>query len=726
MTALKWAVSLTLLAAAVLIVGYNYNISDVLADTHKLSVAAIAAIFAMLLANILAAVFRFKVVSADIGHPISLRRAGAAVSAGNLAGAVFFQIAGQLMARSVVMARAGIPFASVVVVTGYERIVAAIVSGLLALAGAYFIFGNVLLDQNAGGGELLKIMAGLIAATTSGALLGYGRTAARTIVPFMTKNFAQQCLRLIGLTILVQFPIMAAYVTAAHMLSPQTSLASLIAASAIVMFAASVPISLAGWGVREMSAVVALGAIGVEAHDAILAAVIVGAGSMIATAVYAAIFLPRSIGEPHSDAQSNTAPPINYTRALGWVLPIAAAMLVFFQIYVPIGSGTLLNVNLADPIAILGSVLFVVTQAQSHAFPQWRFLHLNGVLAAITLIFTASLLIGAARFGWTNWALINRYCGWYVLVAYSGSGALILRSGGKAALRILLLTFAGAGASIAAIELLLLLLNDVGLRSSLPIMLGGVDGFSQNHNFFAFQLLMTLAATLVAVSGRALRITLLTLIIAAIYFTGSRSGWITLPFILLAGLYTRSATAREIGTAIVCATAVVLIIIAAAVPFGQMQPYMSPDVATNNTDERLLSILGGLHLFSGHPIFGAGLGAFRNLLIMRYGGQPLLIHSTYVWLLAEMGTVGLIAFCVPALYILYAEIRRSDADIAGKLIVMSFVGFGIMSLPADMLYQRTFWLLVGVALAAKAIVGEMQATVPDRATTANENLAIAA
>ena len=107
----------------------------------------------------------------------------AAVSAGSLAGALFFQIAGQLMARGVIAGRGGMPFAAVVVITAYERFTAAIVSALFALGGAFFIFGNVYLDQSSGGAELVKIMGGLIAATTAGALMGYGRNAARTITP---------------------------------------------------------------------------------------------------------------------------------------------------------------------------------------------------------------------------------------------------------------------------------------------------------------------------------------------------------------------------------------------------------------------------------------------------------------------------------------------------------------------------------------------------------------
>ncbi len=701
--ALKWLTSIFLLTGVIFFVGLNYNFSSVLDDAREISLPVLALVFLSLLGNALAASLRFKVVAMQIGHRVTFRQAMAAVGAGSLFGAIFFQIAGQLIARSFVMARTAVPFASVVVVTAYERIVAAIVSGLLALAGAYFVFGNVYLDQNAGGGTLIKIMIGLFAATGTGAMLGYGRLAARTVAPWLTRNFATGFLQLVALTALVQIPMMIAYVLASHTLSPQTPIAGLVATSAIVMFAASVPISLAGWGVREMSAVVALGAIGVAPQAAFLAAVIVGAGSMIAMLAVAGVALPGSILNVAKTEKYAASQHLDYARALVWVVPIAAAILVFFQIYVPIGSGTLLNVNLADPLAILGGALFVLMHWQKRELPQWRYQYFNAAMVAASVVLTISLFIGAARFGWTDWAVVNRYWGWYILLAYAGSGALLTKNSGTEGLRILLLTFAGAGAAIAVLEILLLALNRLGLQLTLPLVPNALQGFSLNHNFFAFQLLMALAAVFVAARDQALRIVLIVALFAALYFTDSRSSWITVSIVIGTSVYMKAATFREIGIALVCTLGIVLPILAVALLIGDNFSSGAPALAvtTSNTEGRLMSIFGGLQLFLEHPILGAGLGAFRNKLIIFQSDQPLLIHSTSVWLLAELGIVGLVTFMTPAVYALAVELRRRHANSAGQLIALCLVGFGVMSLPADMLYQRTFWLLFGAALMLK-------------------------
>src|SRR5262245_31072927 len=308
MQILKASVSVVLLVGALAFVSFFYDLSAVADDFAGLSFAALGAILAALVANALAAVVRFKILATQIEQPISIRRAIAAVSAGSLAGAIFFQIAGQLMARGVIAGRGGMPFAAVVVITAYERFTAAVISALFALGGAFFIFGNVYLDQSSGGGELIKIMGGLVAATTAGALIGYGRIAARNITPVLTRHFAWRCLTVVGLTLLVQIPMQAAYVMVAHTLSPQTSIPDLVAASAIVMFASSMPISLAGWGMREMSAVVGLSAIGVPAHAALTAAVVIGIGSMLVVGMLAAISVPEfAAGKQSAPAQDITS-----------------------------------------------------------------------------------------------------------------------------------------------------------------------------------------------------------------------------------------------------------------------------------------------------------------------------------------------------------------------------------------------------------------------------------
>src|SRR5262245_52783353 len=534
-------------------------------------------------------------------------------------------------------------------------------------------------------------MAGLVAVTTCGALMGYGRMATRTIAPLLTRHFALRCLSVIGLTLLVHIPMQASYVFAAHALSPQTSIADLIAASAIVMFATSVPISLAGWGMRELSAVVGLGAIGVPAHAALAAAVAVGIGSILVVGILAAAVLgdASTVEQPAQAGRS-----IDYNRVLAWLLPIGAATLVFFQVYVPVQSG-LLNVNLADPLAILAGGLLVLGSFRLRQLPRWRVTHINLAVATATVVLAVSLLIGAQRFGWTNWAVRNRFLGWFVLLAYGATGALIVRDGGEQGLRTILLTFAGGACAIAGLEAFLVILAGLGIR--VPVVPTAVQGFSLNHNFFAFQLLMAMCAAMPAVHGRTVRMVVFSSILTGLYFAGSRSGWIGAIFVLATGGYLGAIRAKEILIALVAVTGVA-VFVAVDLP-GQAAPHFVPDVAS--TQERLTSIVGGVKLFLEHPVFGAGLGAFRNELIPASSGLPLLIHSTTVWLLAELGIVGLAAFVAPFAFVFFREWKFARSEKASTVVILCLVAFAVMSAPADMLYQRTFWLLIGAGLALR-------------------------
>jgi hypothetical protein len=449
--------------------------------------------------------------------------------------------------------------------------------------------------------------------------------------------------------------------------------------------------------VREMSAIVALGAIGVAGNAALTAAIVIGAGSMLSMAVISMGGLwGSSKDRPVTEPQAVKS--FDYEQALAWCLPIIVAVFVLFQIYVPIRSG-LLNVNLADPVAMLAGVLFVLQAIKQRQLPQWRVGYLNLSVAAATVVLSGSLLLGAYRFGWTDWALVNRFFGWFILLAFAATGALIVTAGGRDAFKIILLTYAGAAAAVALLEIILVLVSALGV--SLPpalIIPRSIVAFSQNHNFFAFQLLMAMAAALVLVRGRNLRILLWTVMLAAFWFTGSRTGWISIACVLATSIYLRAAPIREIAMSIICAGCIIMIMAILQTTSGALE-YIQIVPSSASTHERIITIIGGWNLFIAHPIFGAGLGAFRNEHILAASGIPLVIHSTAFWLLAELGLVGFLTFSVPAVYVWATEWFHARHQPESAVITLCFVALAVMSAPADMFYQRTFWLLIGAALA---------------------------
>jgi O-antigen ligase len=310
-----------------------------------------------------------------------------------------------------------------------------------------------------------------------------------------------------------------------------------------------------------------------------------------------------------------------------------------------------------------------------------------------------------------------------VLLAYGAPGALIVVRGGEEGRRAILLTYVGATIAVAAVDLGTLVLRLVGIAVTKKYDL---EAFSQNHNFFAFQLLMALSAIFVMVRGKYLRIVLISIALAALWFAGSRSDWVALLCVAGVGLYLKAVSFREISVAVAIVVVAVCLpsfeqvvgidraaassqVIASdqttapdqVAPRGQLPigPVIIPSV--NSTTERIFSLTEGWKLFKTAPLFGAGLGAFRNLGFEgSTAGIPLLIHSTALWLLAELGVVGFLIFAVPFMRVFRWELNN-HTEAASAVSILCLVGFAVMSGPADMLYQRTFWLLMGAALACR-------------------------
>jgi hypothetical protein len=333
--ALRAVVSLSVLAATVAIAARTSG--NPVALAAEIPSATYAIIFICLLLNAFVAAIRFNFVASHVGGAYRFREAVAIVSASNIAGALFFQIAGQIAARGAIMSRsqAG-SFANAVVITAYERLSSAIVSALGAVLGAYLVFGRVKFDWNSGA-PLVKLgFAGLLALFCGLALSG----AASAVLATLTVRTGKLWIGSITYSAGVQLPVTAAYMLAAHALAPETSSVALFGATLIVMFAASIPISFAGWGVRELSAVFALGTIGVNPAQALLTAILIGLGSMMAAGICAAITLPAVLAD-----KSRPSAPIQYVdygAILSLAVPVAAAIAVPFQIYLPL-SGSIIS-----------------------------------------------------------------------------------------------------------------------------------------------------------------------------------------------------------------------------------------------------------------------------------------------------------------------------------------------------------------------------------------------
>jgi hypothetical protein len=713
-------------------------------------------------------VWRLKLIAQDLGYRLSIRDSVAALSFGLLAGTMFFQLIGQLMARGALLSRRGMPVAATITLTVYERAAAAGVSLLMAIAGGWYVFGRLTLDIEHGGLVFLKIVAGLMLAMAAGGWLAWGSKALAAGPRKIDRAFLAPIARNVLISIAIQCATMAAYVAAAHTLAPAVPLLDLAAATAVVMLAAALPISLAGWGVRELSAVIALGVVGVPNDAALIVAILIGITSLLVVGAFALSSFWPGAATAHIPA-NRVDQPIDYGAVLAWAIPILAATAVFFQLYVPVGKGVL-NVNLADPLAILGGALFLISAISSRRWPAWRLSWLNTHIFAITVILAVALLHGATVFGWTSWALTNRFVGWFILLGYAAAGALIVHRGGREGLVILLRTFAAVACSIVALDLFLIVLTRFGVELPNAVLFLRMGGFAQNPNAFGFQIMLALCAAITADFRPKIAVLVTTICLVGIWFAASRAVFVAVPFVIGLALYSREMPVRRlVASAIFAACVVVFVamlppIVSITVSLPQLVKVISvwifsetvfaaqfvlnhiiaipdplppapsmPDltplniaspslrydvpgqfVSGSNTEssnvERIASLQGALNIFLGHPIFGGGLGLFVAERLRQFG-QTLVIHSTPLWLLAETGIVGFFVVATLFARVLISEFRRLvRGDSIALLIVLILMALGIVSLVHELFYQRGFWFLFGAAMAMLPLTGTRPST----------------
>jgi uncharacterized membrane protein YbhN (UPF0104 family) len=681
-----------LLLGVLVFVLRDATFSSYLTMLSQFSVWTLAVIVTAIVISFCFAALRLKLIAQDLGYFLSLRQSIASVSLGQVGGFLFFQLVGQLIARGAYLSARNVPMAGTVLITGIERLGAAIVSGLLAIAGALFIFSKISIDTGVELNPIRMLVAlAIVAATVS----WFWRVPIGAAIRSLTADDLKRFLRSIAISVLVQLSMMAAYVAAAKAVAQGCTIAELAAASSLVMFAASIPISLAGWGVREMSALAALSAIGVPKEGALLVAVLIGLISILIAFLTAWGSAGFANKQPSVEIKSRAVARKDYQQALAGALPVITACLLFFQVNLPTNSNVI-SVNLADLFAILGGLLVLFSAARLQP-PIWRLTGFNFHIVACTIVITFGLLNGVAAIGWTQWALVNKYTGWFILLAVLATGSL----SSVLDLDRILRTFVIAGCAVVLFAIAEIMTSALNLMAYSPFFVG----FAQNPNALAFQCLMILCAALVLKGNRE---PFIAIAAAGLWLTLSRAGVASgVVVMLIAAIFVRN-TIRPLllgisGAAVIAVAATTLPKLSGVACeiawIAECTRLPSFGLEGSSANEHFLIMRKAWALFMTHPLFGAGLGVFIHDWI---GPYPLVIHSTPLWLLAEFGLVGALVFFVTLVRIFVQEARVfRNNDAAGSLLILIITALSAMSVFHELLYQRTFWFLLGVALVAR-------------------------
>lgn len=685
---------------------------------RELSAVPVAAILGLLAVNMAVVALRLRAVLYGLAVPVGGWTAFRASTAGQVAGLAVFQVVGHLAGRHAVLVRQGISGAAVTMATAYERVVMMLVGGAAFVAGAVVLLGRsatLTMLQDLGLAEVV-VTAGF--AVGLSLWLGRSRFEHLVIGRLLCRRSLGAAAMVVGLTAMGQLLVLGAFVTGIQAFQPEAPLLPVFAASAVVSFAAALPISVNGWGVREVSAVFAFGLLGIPAADALAVSVLVGLASTVV--VLGAAPLAMRTGSAAQSGPQGKPSSGRMELAAAWILAHAVAVLIFFQVHLQWAEneqfglpGALININFADPMAILGGCGFALYWLSRRRWPAWRWSHANLWFALASAVLLLGFGLGVMEFGVTSWALQNRLIGWLVLLAYGGTGALLASLAGRYGIRRLCETLIAAGAAV--------VLGSVALRTaamggwlSPAELTGNFQGFSSNRNAFAVQMAVCVAGALAYSPVRAKAGkwrgwgVLLGIILLGLWLSQSRAGLGTTAILLaigVVGFADRKTVALGVGAALAMGLAVPLIpsVVAsvrawvggAAASAALMGP--PAELLPVHDTERWRSMIDGAVMWLQNPLFGAGLGAFMHASLLD-SGAPLVIHNSLIWLLAELGVVGASVFVMGFVVLIYCTWRSRAAR--DRLLFMALLVFGLFSMVHEVLYQRIFWLVLGVIIAA--------------------------
>jgi hypothetical protein len=678
--------------------------------------ASLAFILLLLLANLWLVAFRYWRILVHFSYRVSFATASRATLAGHLAGLLVFSLLGQVVGRQAVLRQIGITPVVNSTLAGYERGLLVVVSGMLAFLSGAYLLGQELVNDFFHRIPVIEIVALMLFSLIVSIKVGGTDFESRMMSRALTARNMAHVGFICGLTVVSQFLVLASFVVAIVALQPDAHLVGVFAAAALISFAASMPITINGWGVREIASVFVLGKLGIPAADAITCSILIGLSStLVILAASPLTFLkkPASRSVTNRDAVVPSMVP-GLEKAAAWLLGMAVALMVFFQIHVELNGG-FLSLNLADPFAILALTTVALYCVMQHRLPQWRLLAFNKILLVLSAMLTLGFVVGVFEVGVTQWALAGRLLGWLVLLGYLSAGYLLVAFAGNKGLRRLMETLAVVAAAIVFWEATHRLLATLGFEIGEPPGYN-FEAFSGNRNALAFQILSVMSlllaySQLFANAAGALRLrkrifetALIGIMLAGLAWTGSRAGWLAGGAVLLAGVAGGMLRWRTLIQSGLAACALWFgfwlapdLLGADGSHWSQVQSFISGD---DSNTERWKTWTEAIRLWLDSPIWGAGLGVF----LAKSGewlSRPQVVHSTPLWVLAEFGLIGIAVIVWSARKFLgYFRATASTPSSPHRwALIYLLLGFAVFGLFHEIFYQRIMWLILGAAMA---------------------------
>ena len=123
---IRVTLSSALLTGAILLAAQSFDLHQFQEGLGSFGAGHLSVVIGAIMVSSLFASLRVRSIAAGLGYQMSVRDSIAVLSLGQLGGAIFFQIFGQLAARGSYLAKHNVPFSGTVIITGQERVAAAL------------------------------------------------------------------------------------------------------------------------------------------------------------------------------------------------------------------------------------------------------------------------------------------------------------------------------------------------------------------------------------------------------------------------------------------------------------------------------------------------------------------------------------------------------------------------------------------------------------------------
>lgn len=705
---LKYAISLILLVLTYTFIPTG-RIAELLVDV---SLADLALPLTVLILAGLITSYRFYVLTQQFELGLPFRSAHFINIMSQVSGLVMFQTLGQVISRAgigslytrnpqrmvlLTFIEKGASFFSLffIAIIGVYSAIKTIHVDLLSISPLLFIFGTLLI------GVLVIWKYGLTASER--------RYLKKSFSLIIKVRFGHITLTCVGVHLLT----LSGYVIVAHSFLPASSVWLLAAAFGVVMLGASFPISFAGWGVRELTAGFVFSTLSLDPAIGVIVAALIGILSLVAIAAHGLVctMLLKNEKAPTVPKLVVGHDKLHMERLTAFISAGAIALLIGSQM--PISALTSkTTVNLADPFALVGGLTFIAFWYLWHKKSAiWRVPHMNLGLALFIAMILLGWVVGYLKYGSGSWASVNRGFGLIIVFCYLASGAMFTAFfGRKSIVTILRVMFLiTVPAYVIYWTVITFHLIPYETMQGMGWFSNQFNGLANNRNAFALQMSLVLAL-MIAIpkpsrgGGWAFPIAIVTFFILA---SGSRTGMLSSITIFGLAMYMRLLDTASFTRILGYFVAFLFLDFAGhffldpgqyLLSFITGEEYLIGHLRTQDMlflqTDRMASYIGGFNMWKEHWLIGGGLGAF----IDSQGSIPLIIHNTVLWILAEMGIVGLTLWLVLPLSLVSHALRNGvrNASWEDSALLLCLVSAFIFSLVHEIYFQRIIWFFIGL------------------------------